>query len=136
MLDRPRPEYSFSSTHQDGYLHVRVFGVNDAATTRRYIEQVLAAASKVECANVLIEENLEGPRLSLTEIFDIVDEWCGDFRLEIRLLAFVDLNPDRSESNLQFAETISVNRGVTVKAFPTAKQAQAWLRERISGGPG
>lgn len=124
-------DYRFSTELKDGYLHVRVFGPNDVPTTRRYVEDVIAACTREDCPNVLIEENLEGERLSLGEIFGVLSEKDREIRAAIQLSAFVDVNPRRILSNQVFAEDVAVNRGIPIRYFATVPQAEQWLREKL-----
>ena len=129
-------EYSFRKTRKEGYLHVRITGDNDAPTIRRYLEDTLKACAKEKCANVLIEENLEGPRLRIGEIHQIIAEKVGAVREALRLMAFVDAHPRRESSNVEFGETVSRNRGMMVRGFGTVKEAETWLRDSMAkAGP-
>src|SRR6185295_18426905 len=103
--------YAFESEVREGYLHVKIRGKNDPPTVHRYLRDILNACNRESCPNVLIEENLEGPRLAMGEIFKIINERSGDFRPNMRLIAFVDVNSSGSLSNMKFAETVAVNRG-------------------------
>ena len=125
-------EYSFVTTRQEGYLHARIRGKNDVATHLRYIDDVVQACAKAKCPNVLIEENLEGPRLSLGDIFQVISEKIGSVRSVVEAFAFVDVNAESSPSNQSFGEDVAVNRGVKVRAFPTVAEAERWLREKIA----
>lgn len=125
-------KYSFEKFVRDGFLHARIQGDNDVPTTRRYIGDLVRACEEENCVYVLVEENLEGPRLSVTEIFSIISERVAEVRSAIRVMAFVDASPERLKSNVQFGETVSVNRGMTVKVFDTLKEAETWLRKKIS----
>lgn len=122
--------YAFESELRDGYLHIRVRGRNDAPTVHRYLRDVLAACNRESCPNVLIEEMLEGPRMAVGDIFKIITERSGDFRPNMRLVAFVDVNAE-TMTNMKFAETVAVNRGVTVGAFPEVAEAEKWMRKKL-----
>ena len=125
-------DYAFASELKDGYLHVRVHGDNDPPTVRRYLKDILLACAREDCPNVLIEENLEGTRLGMGDIFDIVSEKSGSFRPAVRLVAYVGANIRGSMSNMKFAETVAVNRGIRVSAFATVADAEKWLRKSLS----
>jgi hypothetical protein len=123
--------YSFSVEVLENHLHIRVRGKNDAATIRRYIQEALAAAIAHSCPNLLIEENLEGPTISIGEVFHIVSEGISAARGEVHRIAFVDVNPSHGTSNMKFAETVALNRGMMMNAFSTVADAQTWLLSKI-----
>jgi len=123
--------YSFTADPKEGYLHVRVKGENSPATVRRYLKDVLAACASEGCPNVLIEEDLVGPRIAIGEVFAIINEKSSSFRPAIRLVAFVDLNAE-SPANMKFAEDVAVNRGVTVRMFDAVADAEKWLRKQLA----
>ena len=124
--------YSFTLEEREDYLHIVVRGKNDAATIRRYIKDTLAASIAHSCPNILVEENLEGPRLGVGEIFQIVAEASGSSTHDIHRVAFVDINPTHSLSNMKFAETVALNRGMMMNAFPTVADAEQWLLSKLA----
>lgn len=123
--------YSFLSELKDGYLHVRVGGANDAVTIRRYIKDILAASLDCGCPNILVEENLEGPRLNMGDIFQIVSEASAAAKHDVHRIAFVDVNPAHKASNMKFAETVALNRGMGMNVFKTVAEGERWLKEQI-----
>jgi hypothetical protein len=42
-------------------------------------------------------------------------------------MAFVDINPAHDLGEMKFAENVAVNRGISVRVFPTIQEAEAWL---------
>src|SRR6478735_9402596 len=118
--------YSFTVDERDDYLHIVVRGKNDAATIRRYIKETLAASIAHSCPNILVEENLEGPRLGIGEVFQIVAEASASARHDVHRIAFVDIQSARSLSNMKFAETVALNRGMRMNVFPTVADAEQW----------
>ena len=125
--------YSFISEQKDGYLHVRVGGPNDAATVRRYLMDLLAASVATGCPNVLVEENLEGSRLGMGEIFEIVTKASGAAKHEVHRIAYVDVNPEHNLKSMKFAETVATNRGLTVSVFPSVEEAERWMQGQLRG---
>jgi hypothetical protein len=123
-------EYSFSSELRDGYVHVRVRGDSDVPTTARYMEDMFRACKEHGCTHLLIEENLEGERLSMGDIFQVISEKIDQLRPTIRVAAFVDVSHRPSIDNMVFAENVIVNRGIKVTWFPTVAEAAAWLRKQ------
>jgi len=125
-------EYAFSSELTDGFVHVRVRGNSDVATTARYMEDMFHACKKHGCTHLLIEENLEGERLSMGDIFQVIAEKIDEIRPTIRVAAFVDVSDRPSVANMDFAEDVIVNRGITVTWFRSVKEAAEWLRGQIT----
>ena len=119
--------YSFALEVKENHLHIIVRGKNDAATIRRYVQETLQAAIAHSSPNVLIEENLEGPALSMVDVFHIVTEAVPSAGRDIHRIAFVDVNPAHGTSNMKFAETVAQNRGVMMNAFSTVADAEKWL---------
>lgn len=124
-------DYSCTRLPKDGYLHVRVRGDNTPDVIRRYFQEVLEACAADGISNVLIDESLEGRRLSLTDVFQVISENAETIRSTLRRIAFVDTHPDRSDMNLKFGETVAVNRGLTARVFGTIPEAESWLRAEI-----
>lgn len=124
--------YSFTLEEKPDHLQIVVRGKNDAATIRRYIKDTLAASIAHSCPNILIVENLEGPRLSMGEIFQIVAEASGSAKHDVHRIAFVDINPAHSLSNMKFAETVALNRGMLMNAFSTVADAEKWLLAKLA----
>ena len=128
--------YTFQVEQKNGYLHARITGENTPEVTRAYVVELIEACRKAKCPAVLIEENLNGPRMGMGELYAIVHDLHAEFRAAIHAAAFVDVNPERSDANMRFVENASVNRGAGVAAFPTVAQAEAWLRKHCSGASG
>lgn len=124
--------YSFQYQCKDGYLHIQVKGTNNPESNRRYIQDLVQASMREGCPNVLVEENLEGARLSVTDIFEVLTKMEAEVRSAIRLAALVDVSPGRSDSNQRFGETVAVNRGISVKTFPSVAQAERWLTGKLT----
>ena len=122
----------FSSELKDGYVHVRVRGNSDVSTTARYMEDMFRACKEHCCTHLLIEEHLEGERITLGDIFQLIGEKIDQLRLALRVVAFVDASGHHSASTLTFAENVIVNRGITVSWFATVAEAEAWLRAQIT----
>jgi hypothetical protein len=106
------------------YLHAIVTGSNTKENVRQYLSEVSQECKARGYSRVLIEERLEGPRLSMMEVYAIVSEGSlrGGGQLEI---AFVDVN---AEGDLmQFAETLAVNRAMDFRVFSTVAEAEEQL---------
>ncbi len=124
-------QYSFTSEAKDGFLHVRVRGDNNAAVVRRYIREMIRTCQQEGCPNVLIEEMLDGPRLSVGDVFAIVAEEGEGARGIVRHIAFVDVNSSSPE-NMKFAETVASNRGASIGMFTRIADAEKWMRKKLA----
>jgi hypothetical protein len=125
--------YALRVEQKQGYLHARISGENTPEVTRQYVVDVIEACRTAKCPYVLIEENLEGPRMDAGELYAIVHDLHAEFRAAIRCAAFVDVHPLRSDQNMRFVEDASVNRGASVAAFRTVDLAEAWLQKQLGG---
>jgi len=117
--------YHFSAVEKPGYLHVKVSGDNKAETVWRYLDDVRSRCIQFSIFTVLIEENLEGPGLNVGDVYRVVSERAIAFPA-IRV-AYVDVNKTHSLENMQFAETVAVNRGLQVAVFSSVGEAEKWL---------
>jgi hypothetical protein len=119
--------YRFSVDRRQGYLHIAVGGENTVANVRRILGDVLTACASHGCARVLLEEHLTGPSLGTVDVFEIVAEGSDAAGSALEQMAYVDTNPEHDAAQLEFIETVAVNRGVRVRVFATVAEAQAWL---------
>ena len=121
--------YQLSIERKPAYLHARVTGDNTPQNVRAYLEEVRSACWRLRCPAVLIEENLAGPGLSLTDIFGVAQHGSrppGPDEPALRI-AYVDTNPQHSHADMKFAETVATNRGLDARVFRTIIDAQGWL---------
>jgi len=123
--------YTLTTSRKSGYLRVTVNGENTRENVLHYLLEVNELCVKQDCSAVLIEENLRGPSLNITEVFEVVSERSRDVSPQIRWIAYVDVNPEHSKGRMLFAETVAVKRGVNVRVFSTVADAEAWLRIRV-----
>jgi|KBSMisStaDraftv2_1062788.scaffolds.fasta_scaffold368576_2 hypothetical protein len=121
-------ELTFAQNH--GWLHAIVRGRNTPENVVGYLEAVMRECQARACIDLLIEEQLEGPRLGTIDVFEIASRQDKPWPGALRSIAYVDLN--RAPGTLmQFAEDVAVNRGVPVRIFPTVADAETWLRGRV-----
>jgi hypothetical protein len=126
-------DYSFSSVESSsGYLHIRVRGDNVPPVITRYLREAYEVCRESQCPNVLIEEFLEGPTLSVTEVFFLVSKNLNVFPV-VQRVAFVDANPAHDPARMDFAETVAVNRGLQMRHFSTVAEAVAWIESELAG---
>jgi len=124
--------YQLKIERKQGYLHFTVTGRNSPDTVARYMQEVMQEVTARRCRRVLIEENLDGPRLGTMEVFTMVSSGSKRYHGLLEALAFVDLNAEGGV--MRFAEDVAVNRGIPVRVFRTVDGAQKWLLAH-AGGP-
>jgi hypothetical protein len=119
--------YSLTVERKPEYLHVKVTGDNTPQTVLKYLTEVHNACSTHKCSDVLIEENLEGPSLEISDIYAVISERSKNVHPVVDRIAYVDVNGDHDSSRMKFAETVAVNRGVNVRIFADVREAANWL---------
>ena len=122
--------YQLTITEEGDYLHAIVTGTNDADTVARYLDELRRECIARRCYRLLIEERLEGPRLSTFPVYKVVSEGSERARGLLHAIAFVDVNAQGQL--MEFAETVAVNRGLPIAMFATVEQARAWLQRTRS----
>jgi hypothetical protein len=123
--------YQLKIDQKPGYLHVTVTGRNSPDTVTSYMQQVIQEVAARRCPRVLIEENLEGPRLGTMEVFTMVTAGSKRYHGVLEALAFVDLNAEGGV--MRFAEDVAVNRGIPVRVFRNVEGAEKWLLAHAGG---
>ena len=126
--------YQLKMEQKPKYLHFMVTGHNSPETVESYMGEVMRACAAHGHPRVLIEEQLEGPRLGTMEVFQLVAKGSKRYRGVFEALAFVDLNAD--DGVMRFAEDVAVNRGIPVRVFRKFDGAETWLLGLPSSGPG
>ena len=124
--------YSLMLEPCDGYLHARVTGSNSKQTVLEYTQAIHAACVERALHAVLIEENLSGPSISLSEVLQIIEQRASAATKQLKRIALVDLNPEHDMSRMEFAEDLAVNRGVNMRLFASVAQAARWLQTESS----
>jgi hypothetical protein len=128
--------YQLSITEEPTYLHAVVTGDNDAESVARYLDELRRECIARRIYRILIEERLEGPRLSTFAVFKVVSEGSERARGLLHAIAFVDIHANQDPKLMAFAETVAVNRGIPVAIFPTVEAARAWLTRADAATPG
>jgi stage II sporulation SpoAA-like protein len=113
--------------HRGAYLHATVTGDNTKQDVLAYLADVHEACETHGCSRVLIEENLAGPGLDTLTIYDIVSEGAGRAPPAVTRVAFVDANPAHAGRAMQFAESVAVNRFLSVRVFDDLGAAREWV---------
>ncbi len=119
--------YTLNVEQRSNYLYITVTGDNSYDTVRSYLSEVRSKCLQYDFPNVLIAENLAGPSLDIFSIYELVSRNSEQALPVIGKLAIVDINPAHKLEDMEFAENVAVNRGLTVKAFATIQSAEEWL---------
>jgi hypothetical protein len=117
--------YKLTIAQKPTYLHAIVTGQNTKDNVAAYIEEVRNECAGRNYRRILIEERLEGPRLRTLDVFSIVSEASNRPQRVFNAIAYVDVNAEGSV--MKFAESVAVNRGVSVQAFSSVIEAEEWL---------
>ena len=112
------------------FLRATVTGTNSAAAVQAYMREILAECQRQQCHRVLIDEQLDGPRLGVDAVFEIASEGAIEALGFFQAVAYVD---EAMGEMAHFAETVALNRGMPVRAFPTIAEAERWLIEQTEG---
>jgi hypothetical protein len=109
-----------------GYIHAVVTGRNTPENVRGYLDELLLEIRTRNCPYVLLEERLEGDRLGLTEVFQIVSEGTEKALGTVKAIAYVDRNAE--DDTMEFAELVATNRSLPARVFSSVKEAERWLQ--------
>lgn len=123
--------YTIVIVQKPQYLHVKVTGENSFQTVKQYLADVLDACLKNNSPNVLIEENLQGPRLNTLDVFKVVAEGVRNEARSLRLIAYVDANPESEIGLIHFAESLAISHGIPVRVFDSVQEAETWLDSHL-----
>ena len=118
--------YALKVTKKPNYLHFVVTGQNSKETILGYVEEINQECAARKCFRVLIEERLEGPRLSIMDVFELVQNVTGRARGIYKAIAYVDVNA--VSNSMKFAEDACVNRALPIAVFSTVSEAEKWLK--------
>jgi len=113
------------------YIHALVTGTNTAATISQYVSDLRDECDKQDCYRVLVEEKLDGPRLTEMEIFALISDVSPDALGFFKAFAYVDEKQAFDIS--RFTETVAVNRGIPIAVFSSVADAKNWLRHQAMG---
>lgn len=119
--------YQLTVSQNPAYLHIIVTGQNSVENVLKYFEDIHRECTVRNCFSILIEERLDGPRLSTINIFNIVQNESIRSRGFFKAIAYVDVNGNYD--SMKFAETVAVNRGLPVAVFQTIAEAHKWMED-------
>jgi len=123
--------YEVKVTQKPTYLHFIVTGQNSVDTIVRYFDEIHRECAARKCFRILIEECLDGPRLSIMDVFKIVQDESEKDRGFFKAIAYVDVNA--KDNSMKFAEDAAVNRSLPVSVFSTVADAEKWLTSKKDG---
>lgn len=122
-------EFNLDFEEMPGFLKVTVTGNNSRETVAAYLQQMLRECRRRDCYRVLINEQLEGPRLGAMDVFAVASKGSMDALGVFDAIAYVD--PGMGDMG-KFAETVAINRGMPVAFFNNEDDAIEWLSENRS----
>jgi hypothetical protein len=121
--------YTMQVEPRSTYLYITVTGENSFETVSQYLTEIHDWCLKHNCPNVLLVENLSGPGLRTSSIYELVSGKSTQAARVVGRIAYVDINPAHDLGEMKFAENVAVNRGISVRVFATVQEAEAWLEE-------
>jgi hypothetical protein len=116
-------------TQKPTYLHIIVTGQLSEENVLRYFEEINRECTVRNCFRILIEENLDGPRLDVVKVLKLISEESSKRIGLFRAIAYVDVNA--VGDSMTFIENAAVNRGLPVKVFSTVADAEKWLLNKV-----
>jgi len=105
-----------------------VTGQNTREDVAAYLEEVLMKCLEMNCTRVLIEERLEGPRLDIMDVYQIVNDKSSQAIGKFEAIAYVDLYAEGD--SMQFAAMVAKSRSLPIHIFSTVEEAEDWLSEK------
>jgi hypothetical protein len=117
--------YKLTITKKPTYLHIIVTGQLSEENVLRYFEEIHRECTASNCFRILIEENLDGPRLSVIKVFELVLKESNKSRGLFEAIAYVDVNA--MGDSMKFIENVAVNHGLPARVFSTVVDAEKWL---------
>ena len=126
--------YRLTVHERKGYLHAVVTGPNSLRAVKDYLQETARECVARGHKRLLIEERLEGPRLGILDVFEIVTHGIPEARKVLEVIAYVDVH---SEGTLmRMAGSLASQMGLSVRLFSTVEEAAHWLRAEPGGASG
>ena len=122
--------YKLTTIQKPTYLHFIITGKNTVENIVRYFEEINRECTARNCFRILIEENLDGPRLCVMKVLEFITEESCKSRGLFEAIAYVDINA--VGDSMKFIENVAVNRGLPMFVFSTVADAEKWLMNKIS----
>lgn len=109
------------------YLHIVVTGWNSVENVIEYFTEIHRECEARKCFRILIEERLDGPRLGMLDVFQIVEDESNKAKGFFKAIAYVDVNA--KDDLMKFAEDVGVNRSMPLNVFSTVAEAEKWMNQ-------
>ena len=109
------------------FLHVIVTGDNTPETLRTYTTEIPQACIKYQKLRVLVVVRLNGPELSMLDVYQGVATGSDNVVGLGMRVAYVDEDPSHGTDSMMLAENVARSRGVAVRTFRDALEAEQWL---------
>ena len=117
--------YKLTIEQKPGYLYAKVTGPNTRENGAAFLHEILKECQARNCFRVLIEDRLEGPQLSLMDVFMIVSHGAIEALGIIEACAYVYSN--EKTRLMKFGETVAINRLMHARVFQNVADAEKWL---------
>lgn len=118
---------SIAIEDRPAFLRVIVTGDNTPETLRTYTTEIPQACMKYQKLRVLLIMQLNGPDLSMLEVYQGVATGSDNVADLGMRVAYVDENPAHGQDSMSLAENVARARGVAVRTFRNAAEAERWL---------
>ena len=112
-------------TQKATYLHFIITGELSVENVLRYFEEIHNECVARNYFTILIEETLDGPRLNVVKVLELISEESKKSFGLFKAIAYVDVNA--VDNSMDFIENAALNRGLPVRVFPTVADAEKWL---------
>ncbi|TMH37055.1 MAG: hypothetical protein E6H66_03855 [Betaproteobacteria bacterium] len=119
--------YVLELKDRPGFLHAKVSGINSTTAVIEYTHDIHKACVERRCRALLIEENLAGPSIDMSSIFQVAADRSRQAVGILKWIAYVDVNPEHDRSRMKFAEDVAVGRGANMRLFDSVADAERWL---------
>jgi len=106
-------------------------GVNSTEVVIGYTHDVHKACVERGCRALLIEEDLSGPSIDVSSIFQVVADRSRHAIGVLQWIAYVDVNAEHDRARMRLAEDIAVSRGANMRLFASVPDAERWLRAEL-----
>jgi hypothetical protein len=125
ISDREKP-YSITFELRPEFLYAYVKGSADSyEVSNGYWTEISRECSKLNVNKLLVDEDLEQPMASMSEVFHSASERPSMGLISVKI-AFVDRHLNHHEVN-QFGELVTTNRGLHCKVFYDLAEGESWL---------
>jgi hypothetical protein len=125
---KPEMDYSITLIPKGQYVHAIVTGRNSLVNVVAVavLDELLHQVPELGTAYVLVEDRLEGPRLTMTELFEAASI-ASERSLGSGLSAMAYVDTQAKEDMMKFAELVATNRSMPIRVFTSMDEAEIWL---------